>query len=131
MAAALAIHLTLYCAVAGCFALALYYLMQPTRLPNPGLAAHKPSPVAANYLELLRSEREAAQRAVKAAQHAVKVERAPEPTGSAARQAAEAEPKPKKAQTATQSRTRPASRPQSPGTHYAQQPSFGGYTPMY
>jgi hypothetical protein len=41
-AGALAFHFCLYCAVAGCFAFGLYYLMQPTRLAYPGLAAYKP-----------------------------------------------------------------------------------------
>ena len=44
LADALAIHLCTYCAVAGCFAFALYELLQPTRNNNPGLAAYKPPP---------------------------------------------------------------------------------------
>jgi hypothetical protein len=44
LAGALAIHLCTYCAVAGCFAFALYELLQPTRNSNPGLAAYKPPP---------------------------------------------------------------------------------------
>jgi hypothetical protein len=44
VATGLAIHLCLYCAAAACFAFGLYYLMQPTRLVNPGLAAYKPPP---------------------------------------------------------------------------------------
>jgi len=39
---ALAIHLGIYCAVAASAALGVYEFMQPTRLPNPGLAAFKP-----------------------------------------------------------------------------------------
>ena len=42
--AGLGIHLCLYCAVAGCFALGFYALLQPSRVPNPGLAAFKPLP---------------------------------------------------------------------------------------
>jgi hypothetical protein len=44
LAGALALHLCLYCCVAGCFAFGLYELMQPTRSNNPGLAAYKPPP---------------------------------------------------------------------------------------
>jgi hypothetical protein len=44
LAAALGIHLCVYCAVAACFALGLYALLQPSRLLNPGLAAYKPPP---------------------------------------------------------------------------------------
>jgi hypothetical protein len=125
---ALAIHLFLYCAVALCFALVVYYLMQPTRLSNPGIAAHKSSPVTLNYLEVLRSEREAAKRYVR-------LELEPETTGAATRQAPDVQPKTKKAeaQSTNQGRTRPARRQQQPPdtTHFAQQPFFGGYQPMY
>jgi hypothetical protein len=76
VAVALAIHLSLYCAIAACFALVIYFLMQPTRLPNPGMAAHKPSPTTLNYVEALRSEREAAKRNVR-------LEPEPETTGAA------------------------------------------------
>jgi hypothetical protein len=121
-------HLCLYCALAACFALALYYLMQPIRLPNPGMAAHKPSHRTVNYVELLRSEREAAKREVT-------FEPEPETTGAATRQAPDVKPEAKKAkaQSTTQNRTRPARRqPQPPDTtHYAQEPFFGGYRPMY
>jgi hypothetical protein len=41
---ALGIHLCLYCAVAGGFGFGLYALFQPTRFPNPGIAAYKPPP---------------------------------------------------------------------------------------
>src|SRR5919204_5724444 len=65
LAGALAMHLCIYCAVGACFALALYYLMQPTRLPNPGMAAHNASPRILNYVEVLRTEREAAKGSLK------------------------------------------------------------------
>jgi len=39
-----AIHLALYCAVGACFALGFYFVMQPSRTPNPGLAAYRPPP---------------------------------------------------------------------------------------
>jgi hypothetical protein len=55
LASSLAIHLCLYCAVAACFALVMYYLMQPTQLPNPGMAALKPSRTSVSYIESLRS----------------------------------------------------------------------------
>jgi hypothetical protein len=125
---ALAIHLCLYCAVAACFALAIYYLMQPTRLPNPGMAAHKPSPTTVNYLELLRSERQAATANIR-------VELEPETTGTSMRPAPKVKPEPKKgkAQTAqSQSRARITVRRLQPAEPmaYAQQPFFGGYRPM-
>jgi hypothetical protein len=132
VAAALAIHLSLYCAVAALFALVLYYFMQPTRLPNPGMAAHNASARTVSYVELLRSEREAAKR--KANARAV-VMAEPETTGAATREATDVKPETKKAkaQSTSQSRTRPVRRQQQPpdATHYAQQPFFGGYHPMY
>jgi hypothetical protein len=134
VAAALAIHLCVYCAVGGLFALVLYYLMQPTRLPNPGIAALNTSRTTLSYVEWLRSEREAA----KSANRDVKFEPEPETTGAAARQAPEAKPEAKKAKAAqVQRRIRPA-RPSHPAETpryaqqpYAQQPFFGGYQPMY
>lgn len=125
---ALAIHLCLYFAVAACFGLVLYYLMQPTRLPNPGMAAHTSSPSPVSYAAMLRAEREAAQRDLK-------VEPPPETTGAAERQTPDAKPdvrKPKaQATTSNRSRTRPVRRPQpAEPTTYAQQPFFG-YHPMY
>ena len=125
MAGALAMHLSLYCAVATCFALVLYYLMQPSRLPNPGMAAHMRSPSTVSYVELLRSEREAATREVR-------LEPEPETTGAATRQAPEVKPETKKAKAHSTTRSRPARQQQSPDTtHYAQEPSFGAYRPMY
>jgi hypothetical protein len=136
VASALAIHLCVYCAVGGLFALVLYYLMLPTRLPNPGIAALKPSAPTISYVERLRSEREAAQRVAvdrAAIKREVKSEPEPETTGAAARNAAETKPDAKKAKTAqAQRRTRPVRQaPPAQTTHYAQQPFFGGYQPMY
>jgi hypothetical protein len=127
LASSLAIHLCLYCALAACFALVMYYLMQPTRLSNPGMAALKPSRTTTNYIELLRSEREAAKADMK-------IERDLETTGAATRETSDIKPETKKAkpQTSTRSqnhvapRTQPAEMP-----HYAQQPSFDSYKPMY
>jgi hypothetical protein len=128
LAVALATHLSLYCAVGALFALVLYYLMQPTHLPNPGMAAHKSSPVTLTYVELLRSEREAAKRNVS-------LEPELETTGAATRQPLEVKPQAKKAkaQSTSEARTRPARPQQQPSdtTHYAQQPAFGDYRPMY
>jgi hypothetical protein len=123
VAAALAIHLCLYCAVAGLFALGLYYLMQPTRLPNPGMAALKPSASTLSYVELLRSEREAAKRDVRVAPE-------PETTGAAAPQVPDV--KKAKAESTSPSRTRPVRRIESSDPpNYASQSSFGDYRPMY
>jgi hypothetical protein len=55
--AAIGIYLCTICALVGCFFVGLYELMQPTRYPNPGLAAYKPAPTIA-YVEQLRNERE-------------------------------------------------------------------------
>jgi hypothetical protein len=135
VAAALAIHLCVYCAVGGLFALGLYYLMQPTRLPNPGIAALNASPITLSYVEWLRSEREAAKRA--AVRRDIKVEPEPETTGAAPRQAPEAKPEVKKPKATRAQQTRPARQLGPAGTThyaqqpYAQQPSFGGYQPMY
>ena len=41
--AAIGIYLCAFCALVGCFFVGLYELMQPTRYPNPGLAAYKPA----------------------------------------------------------------------------------------
>ena len=141
VAAALAIHLCVYCAVGGLFALGLYYLMQPTRLPNPGIAALKSSPTTVSYIESLRAERDAAKRAAvnrEALKREVKREPEPETTGAAARHAAEAKSDAKKAKAAqVQQRTRAARRPNPGDTMhyaqqpYAQQPFSGGYQAMY
>ena len=112
----------------------MYYLMQPTRLSNPGVAALKLSRPTANYIELLRSEREAAKTEMK-------VEREFETTGAATREKSHIKPetesdsKPEskkvKVQTSTRSRSRLVPRPQAEAPHYAQQRSFGDYRPMY
>jgi hypothetical protein len=128
VAGALAMHLCVYCAVGACFALALYYLMQPSRLPNPGMAAHNLSPRTLNYVEVLRTEREAAKRSVR-------LERQPETTGASPAHLPEVKPEVKKARaqsTAQNPRGQSArrSQPAEPPV-FAEQPSFGGYRPMY
>jgi len=44
--AALGIYLVVYCAVGACLAFGLYSLLQPSRVPNFGLAAYAPPPGA-------------------------------------------------------------------------------------
>ena len=104
----------------------MYYVIQPTRLPNPGVAALKFSRPTASYIELLRSEREAAKAEMK-------IEREFATTGAATRESdIKPETKKVKVQTSTRSRSRPAPRPQAEtAPHYAQQPSFSDYRPMY
>jgi hypothetical protein len=126
VAAGLVIHLCLYCAAAACFAFGLYYLMQPTRLVNPGLAAYKPPPrtVIANAVPL-RFEREAIT-------PVARVEPEPETVGASAPQPPEAKKAKSQGTTHSASRARPVRRAQpSAPTNYAYQPSFGGYRPMY
>jgi hypothetical protein len=137
VAGALVMHLCVYCAAGACFALALYFLMQPTRLPNPGMAAHKSSPVTLNYVEVLRAERDAAKRNFRVVSE-------PETTRAASRQLPEVKPEVKlevkpevkkaRAQSTAQSfkRRQQSPRPPQPTEpmHYAQQPFFG-YRPMY
>jgi hypothetical protein len=125
VATGLAMHLCLYCAAAACFAFGLYYLMQPTRLVNPGLAAYKPPSPTVAHAPPLKLEREAIT-------PVARVEPEPETVGASAPQ--QPEPKKAKAQVKTQSanRARPVRRPQpAEPLNYAYQPFFGGYRPMY
>ena len=128
VAGALAMHLCVYCAVGACFALALYYLMQPTRLPNPGMAAHNASPRILNYVEVLRTEREAAKRNVG-------LTREPETTGALPPQLPEVKPEVKRAraQSTAQNPRRQSERRLQPvePPAFAEQPSVGAYRPMY
>ena len=124
--AALAEHFCMYCAGAGCIAFALYHLMQPTQLANPGLAAYKPPPrTAITYAVPLTLEREAITAAAVAAPE-------PETVGASAPQP----PKVKKAKPQIKApsppRVRAVRRPQPEHpANYAYQPSFGEYRPMY
>jgi hypothetical protein len=52
VAAALCIHLSIYCAAAVCFGFGFYEFMQPSFSPNPGLAAYKPPPATVISYEL-------------------------------------------------------------------------------
>jgi hypothetical protein len=127
LAGALVLHLCVYCAVGACFALALYYLMQPTRLPNPGMAAHNASPRILNYIEVLRTEREAAKRNVG-------LKREPETTGASSPQLPEVKPEVKRARAqSTAQNPRQSVRRSQPAEPpaVAEQPSFGTYRPMY
>jgi hypothetical protein len=129
VAGALAMHLCVYCVVAACFALALYYLMQPSRLPNPGMAAHNASPRTLNYIEVLRTEREAAKRNVG-------LKREPETTGASTPQLPEVKPEVKRAraqstaQNPSRKRSVRRSEPDEPPAA-AEQPPSGAYRPMY
>ena len=128
--AALAIHLGLYCAVAGAFALGLYLLLQPSRSANPGLAAYRPPAATVlthteAYTEALRSEPSRLGGGPVAA-----LAPEPETTGASARDeikkpAPEATPANSKRQRAARKARR--SRPMD----YAAQPFFGGFRPWY
>jgi hypothetical protein len=124
VATGLAMHLCLYCGAAACFASGSYYLMQPTRLVNPGLAAYKPPPrTVIAHAPPLKLEREAIT-------PVARVEPEPETVGASAPQ--QPEPKKAKAQVKTQSPSRALRRPQpAEPLNYAYQPFFGGYRPMY
>jgi hypothetical protein len=92
VAAALGIHLCLYCAVAACFAVGFYALLQPSRFPNPGLAAYKPPPgTIVAYVQLRPSRNDVAALAVPIAPAALILPE-PETTGRSASQANAASP---------------------------------------
>src|SRR5262245_54054937 len=101
--------------------------MQPTRLPNPGMAAHNASPRILNYFEVLRTEREAAKRNVG-------LKREPETTGASPPQLPEVKPEVKRARAqSTAQNPRQSMRRSQPAEPPAvvEQPSFGTYRPMY
>ena len=122
----------MYCAGAGFIAFVLYYSMQPTRLINPGLAAHKPpSRTVVTYAGPLPTEREAITPAAMVAPE-------PETVGASAAVGASALQLPEENKAKSQmkaqspSRARPVRRPQPENpTNYAYQPSFGEHRPMY
>jgi hypothetical protein len=127
----LAEHFCMYCAGAACIAFALYHLMQPTRLVNPGLAAYKPPPrTIITYAVPLKFEREAITPAALAPEL--------ETVGASAAVAASAPQLPEvtKAKPQVKAQRPPRARPVRPQqpehpTSYAYQPSFEGYRPMY
>jgi hypothetical protein len=89
VAAALGIHLCLYCAVAACFAVGFYALLQPSRFPNPGLAAYKPPPgTIVAYVQLRPSRNDVAALAVPIAPAGL-TQPEPETTGRSTSQAQE------------------------------------------
>lgn len=132
VAVALAEHFCMYCAGAGCVAFALYHLMQPVRVANPGLAAYKPPPrTVIAYAVPLTLERAPIA-------PAVMVGPEPETVGASAAVAASAPqlPEVKKAKPQVKApsppRVRAVRRPQPEHpANYAFQPSFGDYRPMY
>src|SRR5262245_9528845 len=134
--AALAIHLGIYCAVAACFALGLYALLQPARYTNPGLSAYKAPPaMVVTYLPSIRNadtrsivaaEAEAAKAQVAKAAMARSGTAKPETTKpeTAAQEA--------RAETAKRQRAASARRERrEPWTRYAEQPMFGGSRPWF
>jgi hypothetical protein len=87
--AGLGFHLCLYCAVAACFAVGFYALLQPVRVPNPGLAAFKPLPgTIVTYVQLPPSRKDVAALAAPIAP-AVLTQPELETTGGATSQAQE------------------------------------------
>jgi hypothetical protein len=123
---ALAIHLSIYCAAAACFALGFYALMQPSRHANPGMSAYKPpSDMVMTYMPSMRNVRDptpftavVAETAKPEAARRVQAAEAKRPA-----QDATAEP-PKRQRAATASRER-----REPWARYAEQP--GGYRPWF
>jgi hypothetical protein len=126
-AVALAIHLGIYCALAGGFAGGFYQLMQPRRIENVGLAAYKPLPgTVLNYAAAAR--RHDQPMTVTAA-----VEPEPAAIGATAEQAPEATKSSAEAKEERPKRQRTA-RPKEHRDYmadYAYQPTFGGYRPWY
>jgi hypothetical protein len=91
--AALALYLVVYCAVAGCFGLTLYLLLQPAQNPNVGLAAYTPPPgTVVAYVPANRPQAERSpEPAVTVADRPAVPNAEPETTGAAVKNA-EAEP---------------------------------------
>jgi hypothetical protein len=120
---ALAIHLGIYCAVASMVALGVYELMQPTRIPNPGLAAFKPPPATVmTYVPGLVPNPE-----VTTAAASLQV--APETDGVADRApVAEAKPPKPEARAERPKRSRSVQRPErrDPMRDFAARQYFGG-----
>jgi hypothetical protein len=98
--------------------------MQPTRLPNPGRAAHKSSPTTLNYLELLRSEREAANAMLGSSRSRKR------PAQRRSKHPKCRKPKPRARARVEAARRVDHNNPVDT-THYAQQPFYGDYRPMY
>lgn len=132
--AALAIHLALYCAVAGCFALVLYFLLQPSHSANPGLAAYKPPPATVLPASVASLADESAQAPAKVVSVPQQIAAAPqvEPTEVSASKQSETNQAERQVKPAKTKRPRTASRKQrrNPLMDYAAQP-FGAYRPWF
>ena len=141
---ALAISLSAYCAFAACFALGLYALMQPSRYPNPGLAAYKAPPaMVMTYMPSFRNAIGSKPAALAAAEAAKSDTIKPETSGQAQAQAqaqvqgqaqadvqkpaqevrAEAPKRPRAATARKETR--------DPNMRYAEQPFSGGVPPWF
>jgi hypothetical protein len=137
---ALAISLSAYCAFAACFALGLYALLQPSRYPNPGLAAYKaPSAMVMTYMPSFRNAIGSKPAALAAAETAKSDTIKPETSGQAQAQvqgqaqadvqkpAQEVRAEAPKRQRATTARREP----RDPSMRYAEQPFSGGVRPWF
>src|SRR5262245_7882835 len=132
--AALAIHLALYCAVAGCFALVFYFLLQPSHSANPGLAAYKPPPATvlpANVVSLADGSAEAPAKVASVPQQIAAAPQVEATDVSAAKQS-DAKQTERQVKPVKPKRPRTASRKQrrNPLMDYAAQP-FGAYRPWF
>jgi hypothetical protein len=132
--ASLAIHLALYCAVAGCFALVLYFLLQPSRSANPGLAAYKPPPATVLPASVASLADGAAQPPARVASVPQPIAAAPEveATDVSAPRQSDAKQTERHVKPVKPKRPRTASRKQrrNPLMDYAAQP-FGAYRPWF
>ena len=129
--AALAIHLGLYCMAAGCFALGLFLLLQPSRSANPGLAAYKPPPATVmTFAEVSRTAPAEASILMGGSEQAAAAK--PETTGMAASAGNEIKKSEPDVKPTSSKRPRAAARKQrrNPMMDYAAQP-FGGFRPWY
>ena len=132
--AALAIHLALYCAVGACFALGFYFLMQPSRTPNPGLAAYQPPPATVMTVSVPSLAEATAGAPSGPATAPRRIAAAPqgETDGLSASSQSEAKPPQREAKPAKPKRPRTAARKQrrNPLMDYAAQP-FGSFRPWF
>jgi len=129
-AAALALHLSIYCAVAMAFAGGFYELMQPRRIENVGLAAYKPLPgTVVNYEAVVRRHDQpiAVAAAAEPEPAPAKVTPPPAPEAKEAKKASSEakEERPKRPRTARSREYRDRM------ANYAFQPIFGGFRPWY
>jgi hypothetical protein len=127
---ALAIHLSIYCAAAACFALGFYVLMQPSRHANPGMSAYKPpSAMVMTYMPSFRNVRDPMPFTTVVAE---KTKETAKPETAKRAQAAEAQKPAQEAMAEPTKRQRAATAPRErrePWARYAEQP--GGYRPWF